>query len=238
MLKSRSVSILPLLLATAVFSIECGAAGPSIVENSPFLPPNFQPPGAGRTSTAAQAAASAEYEFRGVYMLEGEYHFNLFNKREQKGTWVGEDDLIDGAPRIVRYSREDNEVIIDLSGRQLTLGMISTSDKVLPVQTAKAPTVRQPSSTSSATTRTTQAPVRRRVIRPSTRTTSSSTPSTIRRPTIQRPGSQRPATPSSGSQSDPGPIPPSIRRLQNESLQNSDSQNSILPGNNTRGSQR
>jgi hypothetical protein len=217
MTEARTVSIMPLLLALTAFSVECGGAGPSIVEKSPFLPPNFQPPGGSGSTAAAQAASSGEYEFRGVYMLQGEYHFNLYNKREQKGTWVSEDEIKEDAPKVVRYSREDDEIIIDLGGRQLTLGMVSTSDKVLPVQTAKAPVVRQPStSPGSTSSRTPQTPVRRRVIRPTTRTTS--TP-TIQRPTVQRPTSgrpttlQRPQTPSGSTSSSRRPVtPPSNNR--------------------------
>lgn len=210
------VSILPLLLAAAAFSIECGADGPSIIDKSPFLPPNFQPPGSGGSAAAAQAATSGEYEFRGVYMLQGQYHFNLYNKREQKGTWVSEGEIKEDAPRIVRYSREDDEVVIDLGGRQLTLGMVSTSDKVLPVQTARAPTTVRTPSSSVTTSRTSQAPVRRRVIRPTTRTSTSTSRPTIQRPTIQRPGqstSQRPQIQSGPTSTSRRPvIPPSNTR--------------------------
>lgn len=229
MLSKRTVSILPLLAALASFSIECGAAGPSIVENSPFLPPNFQPPGGGSSSTTAQAAASGEYEFRGVYMLQGQYHFNLYNKREQKGTWVAEDEIKEDAPRVVRYSQDDDEVIIDLGGRQLTLGMVSTSDKVLPVETAKAPVVRQPTSSTSSTNRTTQAPVRRRVIRPTTRTSTSSTNPLLQRSTIQRPSIQRPGAVQGQSSS---------QRPQIQTGQSSSSRRPVIPPSNTRSSQR
>ncbi len=219
---TRTVSILPLLMAMTVFSIECSGAGPSIVEKSPFLPPNFQPPGGSRSTAAEQAAASGEFEFRGVYMLQGQYHFNLYNKREQKGTWVSEDEIKEDAPKVVRYSREDDEIVIDLGGRQLTLGMVTTSDKVLPVATATAPTIRRPTTTSGSTNRTPQAPERRRVIRPSTRTTPSSP--TIQRPSIQRPGSSQ--------------QPPTSQRPQPQSRSTSSSRRPVLPPSNNRSSQR
>ena len=90
-----------------VLSRESGSGAPSIVAKSPFLPPGFQPPGTGG-SPAASTGPAPQFEFRGVYKLDGVYFFNLYNTRERRGSWVKKGAGISGFPRIVEYDEVED----------------------------------------------------------------------------------------------------------------------------------
>ncbi|NDV62500.1 hypothetical protein G0Q06_08565 [Puniceicoccales bacterium CK1056] len=155
----------------------------SLVSNSPFLPPGFQPPGT-PGQPATPPATSNQYEFRGVYQLSGTYYYNLYDVRERKGSWVTKQDANEKDMRILSFDRESNELAIDVAGKTLSLALVETSDRTLPVQTAQA--TAQPAA-KAATTPTTKQPVRRRVIRPTSRASRSSSPNTARRRVIRPP---------------------------------------------------
>lgn len=147
------------------------ASSPTIVTNSPFLPPGFSPPG-GAGAASDLPAAPGQYEFRGVYKLGGIYYFNLFNKRENKGSWVNENSTADDLPRIIRYDLEEDLLVVDVAGEQSSLSLIETSNRPMALVSSRPATPQTKPATPATTSprATTNTPTRRRVIRPVTRT--------------------------------------------------------------------
>jgi hypothetical protein len=163
----------PLLIVAALLlgAQTCPGVEPSIVSKSPFLPPNFAPPGSAGSAEAPPASAS-QYQFRGVYQMEGEYFFHLYNTRDKKGSWISKASSGNGTPKIIQYKLEDDVVVIDVSGKRVDLAMVETSDRPMPLTPTRPSTPRVTPASSSASAQTTtgqQTPVRRRVIRPTTR---------------------------------------------------------------------
>lgn len=165
-----------MLLLPALALTQAQASSSSIVTKSPFLPPGFTPPG-GRGSTAAAPASSGQFQFKGVYQLRGEYYFNLYNVREKKGSWLRKGENRDGQPRVINYQREADVLVVEAGGKQLSLDLIETSDRPIPLPNP-APTARKVTPVKKPQTNTpgTSTTTRRRVIRPSTRTTRQATP--------------------------------------------------------------
>ncbi|MGC9449893.1 MAG: hypothetical protein ACP5I4_00480 [Oceanipulchritudo sp.] len=180
-----------LFLAAPVSAQEAdGGSAPSIIAKSPFLPPGFQPPGGG-SGAAAPPPQARQYEFRGVYEMGGRYFFNLYDTRQQKGSWVTREESGEDTPRIIEFDRENDVLVLDSSGQRISLNLIETSDKVLPLSVNRpaTPTARPAAAPATRTTPQRTAPARRRVIRPSGRSDSDS--STTRRRVI-RPVSRNP----------------------------------------------
>jgi len=173
-----------LTLLTAVFAAAGLPAGlPSLVTNSPFLPPGFQPPGSAAPAPPP-AAGRTQYEFRGVYQLEDMYHFHLYDTRERKGFWLTEEAPREGVLEVLEFDPESNEVVVTVAGEQISLALVRTSDQPMPIQTptpVARPVVRppmpqpavrpatpavRPATPAAPTTPAAPQPVRRRVIRP------------------------------------------------------------------------
>jgi hypothetical protein len=160
------------------------AAGPpSLVTHSPFLPPGFQPPGQSAAPGQAQPPPQrGTYEFRGVYQLDGAFYFHLYNLREQKGKWLTLDGSREDSVEILEFDPDNNELALRIDGESQNLSLIQTSDRSLPVQTAPTPArVTQPAPGTAPGAA--NIPVRRRVIRPTTRTGENPSP-VIRRPVV------------------------------------------------------
>jgi hypothetical protein len=175
--------LLALATLPACVSLLC-ATPPTLITNSPFLPPGFQPPGqSASTPEKAPPQQRSSYEFRGVYQIGGQYYFHLFNLQEQKGQWMSDASVEDEALEILDYDPETDELVVIIDGESQNLGLIQTSDKSMPVQTAPP---RQTTAPSRETTpQRSNLPVRRRVIRPTSRTGSDAS-NTSRRPVINR----------------------------------------------------
>ena len=142
---------------------EASPTRPSILERSPFLPPDWSPPTQSRPQNRRQEAASA-YEFRGVYMLSGEYRFLVSEPRSRSGKWVQAGKSYEG------YEVRD----YDPQSETLTLYF---NNEEHPIQLASLEANPTPMPVSGQSTRAKAAgnksdrPVRR-TIRPATRTSS------------------------------------------------------------------
>lgn len=70
------------------------AEDPSIVQSSPFLPPNFKAPNSGSSPLPSSKTGNptTDYQFKGFYQLNGEYHFLVAEPRSRKSYWVSVGD--------------------------------------------------------------------------------------------------------------------------------------------------
>jgi len=166
-------------LAAISFCAEVSAT-PTLVTKSPFLPPGFSPPGSAGSADAPPASVS-QFEFRGVYQMEGQYYFNLYNTRDKKGTWVTEAASGEDTPRVIRFDLEGDVLVVESAGEQLSLTMVETSNRPMPLPAARRASVPKANQAKKTAASSAQTPVRRRVIRPTTRTTNQKP---ARRPTI------------------------------------------------------
>lgn len=106
-------------------------------EKSPFLPPGYGKEETKPTEPVIQPQGpiSREIEFRGIVQINGVYQFSIYNKKEQKGYWLKENEGEDG---ISVSSFDDNAatVVVLMNGRSERLTLMSATEKPLPVATA------------------------------------------------------------------------------------------------------
>lgn len=199
------------LLACVGFAA-CGvgtlSATPSILDRSPFIPDGFvfrdeqvQPPPPSQEVGAL--------EFRGVYSINDEYFINVFNRRENKGSWVSLNDP-SAAFHVTRFDPETNAISLRIDGREQSLQMAKRDWVSTPVAVAPAPTPAvRPAGTGAAAGQSTSAPPpRRRVVRPSRTTTPDpqAAAEAARRRWEELPADRRPPTPPP-TMGPPGPPP-------------------------------
>ncbi len=124
----KSIPAMPMMLTLAAGLIPALAtASPaSIISASPFLPPGFAPPG-GSGSGSITPADETQLSFKGVYQLDGEFYFHLYDKREQRGQWIRLGEALPNGPRIVRYEQEADVILVESGQRRLRLEMVAAS---------------------------------------------------------------------------------------------------------------
>jgi hypothetical protein len=164
------VAIFSLLMPILSSIDAAGIAGSSIVVHSPFLPPDFNPPG----STGSQPDTSTtlnQYQFKGVYQLGGEYFFHLYDERSRQGSWMSRDSITEGYPRIIQFKEMEDLLVVEKDGEQFQLNMIRGSSKPVPL-TSSRPSMRSVQMPGqSGPTVISEPVIRRGVIRPEEETT-------------------------------------------------------------------
>ncbi|MEX0330239.1 MAG: hypothetical protein AB3N64_02335 [Puniceicoccaceae bacterium] len=144
------------------------SAEPSIMERSPFIPPDFTPPGNSRAAAAKSVANS--YEFKGFYRIGDKYRFLVSEPRSNDGDWVELGESSDSY-EVRRFDPESETLTLffNNSEKQLQLTELAANPTPMPVsgqiKTASAQQSQQGTPT----------PVRR-TIRPTTRPGSSTSP--------------------------------------------------------------
>ena len=107
----------------------CGSLGAQVDDltgRSPFLPPDFSPPDQ-QPNLPRGTPSPSMLEFRGVYAINGSYQFQIYNKAENKGTWVGIGDT--GARYEVRsFDASANSIVVMLNGSPVPLTLIKPSE--------------------------------------------------------------------------------------------------------------
>lgn len=103
----------------------------SIVEHSPFLPPDYQK-SSGPKVPVSRGAPSRSLEFRGVFEIEGVLHFSILDKRSQKSEWVKFQD--ESANYYVQRYDSTNKNILVIYGQAIEeLQLSESSNSPLPV---------------------------------------------------------------------------------------------------------
>lgn len=160
---------------TMLFSaLACAGQQPSLIERSPFLPPDFQPPTTARRAPAAkQSPASLErfIQFRGTYELDGQRFFNIYDSRAKLGKWVAFNDA-SATYHVTHYDPANQSVEVAVEGQSLQLAMAKMSEPsgqaAAPPRVVQPPTARPRETVRPATPENSgRRPMRRRVIRPS-----------------------------------------------------------------------
>ena len=124
----------------AVIGLLCGAThlvGSNLVDNSPFIPDGFSASKRSdkKTQQNRKSVPTRDIELRGVYSINGEYHFNIYNKKDRKGEWMGLNDP-SSAYRILRFDEDTSSIQITLDGETEELSLKEPDNKPLPVRTA------------------------------------------------------------------------------------------------------
>ncbi len=125
------------LLAACTLGIAgtAGAEPPTLVSNSPFIPADFEAPEdrPTRTARSSRQQQSPQIELRGVYSLGGNFHFNIFDKRENKGSWVAMDDA-GAAFHVLDYDQRTDTVRLQFEGEELQVAMHRPEWKSMPIE--------------------------------------------------------------------------------------------------------
>jgi hypothetical protein len=160
---------LSVLLACANLTL----ADSTLAKKSPFLPPDY---GIKKVAPRPKPAASngplaRELEFRGIIQLQGRYRFSLFNKKENKGYWVTENQMTNGI--LARdYDAASMSVDVTINNRTENLTLITANENPLPVAKAaptnlpQAPNLKLPTAPPKPQANKARTVPRRRVILP------------------------------------------------------------------------
>jgi hypothetical protein len=201
----------------------CVAASVTLVERSPFVPSTFSPPQSRAPARpAVQAAKQNEFEFRGIYEVNGEYRFLISEARSRNGRWLpvgGSHESIE----VQAYDPQTETVDVLINGepRQLELAKTEANPNPQPVArqavrpaARPSPTVARPATTTPGTS----APVRR-VIRPSTN-----------RPVANPATAQGTSAATSNNQADAPPPPAWLQELRERAAQRrAEAENQAVP---------
>lgn len=129
--KSAFTVLLFLLFNAPLFS------DTKLSEKSPFLPPGY---GKEETKPAEpvvqpQGPISREIEFRGMVQINGVYQFSIYNKKEQKGYWLKENERENGLS-VSNFDENASTIVVLMNGRSERLTLMAATEKPLPVSQA------------------------------------------------------------------------------------------------------
>lgn len=145
---------------------------PSILDRSPFLPPDFQPPSQRSQQRRPKPAEQTSYEFRGVYQLAGEYRFLIAEARAKEGDWVS---LQRPGDYQIKHYDPQTQVLTILANNeeeQLELARLNPDSKPMPVEGQSSAEDNRRQASAQPADSSNSSP-RRRVIRPTSRSSSS-----------------------------------------------------------------
>lgn len=117
MMAGRFRCFTPPILA-AVFC--CLAALGGLVENSPFIPPDWQPAGDQPIDRGPSSEHYSGLQFQGVYEIGGVWSCNILDARTGKSSWVRAGQSM-GNAKLQHYNPEEDSVLLLVDGRELTL---------------------------------------------------------------------------------------------------------------------
>lgn len=106
----------------------------SLVTKNPFLPTDYKKNdiSVARPELQPSGAISKLVEFRGLITLGNVTQFSLYNKRENKGYWVSENQS-EGGISIGHYDERSKAITVSMNGRTERLTLMSATNTPLPV---------------------------------------------------------------------------------------------------------
>ena len=125
-----------LLAGLSVLSAE------SLESSNPFLPPGYgEKKEVPKPVVQSKGPISREIEFRGLFKMNDQYQFSLFNKRDQKSYWLKENEAAAQGISVRNYDSGSQSLTVSMSGRTERVTLISASSSPLPVVTSVSPQV-------------------------------------------------------------------------------------------------
>ena len=124
-----------ILLFTAIcLFLEQEMIAGSLVTKNPFLPTDYKKNdiSVARPELQPSGAISKLVEFRGLITLGNVTQFSLYNKRENKGYWVSENQS-EGGISIGHYDERSKAITVSMNGRTERLTLMSATNTPLPV---------------------------------------------------------------------------------------------------------
>ena len=123
-----------LLAGLSVLSAE------SLKSSNPFLPPGYgEKKEAPKPVVQSNGPISREIEFRGLFKMNGQYQFSLFNKRDQKSYWLKENEAAAKGISVRNYDSGSRSLTVNMSGRTERLTLITANFSPLPVVASVSP---------------------------------------------------------------------------------------------------
>ena len=117
-----------LLASVSVLSAE------TLESSNPFLPPGYSDKKeAPKPIVQSNGPISREIEFRGIFEVNGQYQFSLFNKRDQKSHWLKENEAAEQGISVRNYDSNSRSLTVNMSGRTERLTLVTASSSPLPV---------------------------------------------------------------------------------------------------------
>ena len=106
----------------------------SLESSNPFLPPGYgEKKEAPKPVVQSNGPISREIEFRGLFKMNGQYQFSLFNKRDQKSHWLKENETTAQGISVRNYDSDSRSLTVSMSGRTERLTLVTASSSPLPV---------------------------------------------------------------------------------------------------------
>ncbi|MEC8614004.1 MAG: VCBS domain-containing protein [Verrucomicrobiota bacterium] len=131
----RGVSV-SLFTSVSILSAE------SLKSSNPFLPPNFgEEEEAPQPVVQSNGPISREIEFRGLFKMNGQYQFSLFNKRDQKSYWLKENEAAAQGISVRNYDSGSRSLTVSINGRTERITLIAAKSSPLPVVASVSPPV-------------------------------------------------------------------------------------------------
>ena len=152
----------------------------SLLTHSPFLPPDYRkqsdkPRDPVQRPSAVPNRLQSEVEFRGMFKMDGEWQFSIFDVQKQKSSWLRVNEHFGGI-KLTHYSPEEQSVTVLRDGMNAVIKLKESSKKAAPVAAAvTAPSATVPAqinprrNTTRVISRTRPRSRRRRIIPPSSR---------------------------------------------------------------------
>ena len=150
-----------LILFTLSLCLGSAWAESSLLQRSPFLPQESNRPA--ETTPPPASTQQSQIQFKGVFALNDEVRFNLFDSSENKGSWIRMNDTFSGA-KVIDFDESSRSIDVEIDGSITRFSLIEGSDKPLTV----APNIvgpRRPTITDNNSPR--RAVSRRRIVPPS-----------------------------------------------------------------------
>ncbi len=117
--------------------------GISLIDQSPFLPPNIAQSG-GTSTEENKNTKLARLQLRGITSIDGEFIFSVYNPDTRESKWISEGIEEDGI-LIRSYDANSNSVIIFSESENLSRQLqVNDYAKSSPIRTAAAMTTSRP----------------------------------------------------------------------------------------------
>ena len=114
----------------------------TLESSNPFLPPGYgEEKEAPKPVVQSNGPISREIEFRGLFKMNGQYQFSLFNKRDQKSYWLKENEAAAQGISVRNYDSGSQSITVSISGHTERITLITANSSPLPVVASVSPPV-------------------------------------------------------------------------------------------------